>query len=102
MAKLQRWGAQLKCSFCGKGADRVAKMVAGSGVCICNECVDLCRDIIATDNNPHAPEDAAATPAMAETMGAPAPGESCAGHRRPSIPPIGARLRFGLTTPRAP
>ena len=74
MAKLQRWGAQLKCSFCGKGADRVAKMVAGSGVCICNECVDLCRDIIATDNNPHAPEDAAATPAMAETMGAPRPG----------------------------
>jgi len=50
VAKLQRWNAP-KCSFCGKTADTVAKMVAGSGVCICNECVDLCHDIIATDTS---------------------------------------------------
>ena len=56
MAKLQRWGATPKCSFCGKTADRVARMVAGSGVWICNECVDLCRDIIATETNPPAPK----------------------------------------------
>ena len=74
MAKLQRWGASLKCSFCGKAADRVAKMIAGSGVYICNECVDLCRDIIATDTNPHGPEDAGSTPATAETMGTQRPG----------------------------
>ena len=55
MAKLQRWDAPPKCSFCGKTPDRVAKMVAGSGVWICNECVDLCHDIIATDTNPPAP-----------------------------------------------
>ena len=69
MAKLQRWNAP-KCSFCGKTADIVAKMVAGSGVCICNECVDLCHDIIATDTNPPASDDAGATPATIDTMAA--------------------------------
>ena len=70
MAKLQRRGALPKCSFCGKTSDTVAKMVAGSGVCICNECVDLCHDIIATDTNPTAPDDAGTTPATTETMAA--------------------------------
>jgi septum formation protein len=45
-------------------------MVAGSGVWICNECVDLCHDIIATDGNPRGPENAGATPATIQTMGA--------------------------------
>jgi septum formation protein len=70
MAKLQKWGALPKCSFCGKTSDTVAKMVAGSGVCICNECVDLCHDIIATDTTPPAPDDAGTTPATTETMAA--------------------------------
>jgi septum formation protein len=70
MAKLQRWGTPPKCSFCGKTSDRVAKMVAGSGVWICNECVDLCHDIIATDANPRGPENAGTTPATIQTMGA--------------------------------
>ena len=70
MAKLQRWDAPPKCSFCGKTSDTVAKMVAGTGVWICNECVDLCRDIIATDTNPRGPEGAGATPATTQTMGA--------------------------------
>jgi septum formation protein len=68
MAKLQRWNVPPQCSFCGKTPDRVAKMVAGSGVWICNECVDLCHDIIATDTNPPTPEDAEATPATTQTM----------------------------------
>ena len=34
------------CSFCGKSQAQVRKMIAGHGVYICNECVDLCRDII--------------------------------------------------------
>lgn len=34
------------CSFCGKREDQVARLVAGPGVCICNECVELCFDII--------------------------------------------------------
>ena len=37
---------QLRCSFCGKTQDQVARMIAGPGVCICNECVELCMDII--------------------------------------------------------
>ncbi|MFT8949341.1 MAG: ATP-dependent Clp protease ATP-binding subunit ClpX [Liquorilactobacillus hordei] len=34
------------CSFCGKSQDQVKKIVAGPGVYICNECIDLCKDII--------------------------------------------------------
>jgi len=37
---------QLKCSFCGKNQDQVKRLVAGPGVYICNECVELCFDII--------------------------------------------------------
>lgn len=36
----------IHCSFCGKSQDEVAKIVAGPGVYICNECVDLCKRII--------------------------------------------------------
>jgi hypothetical protein len=36
------------CSFCLKSQDAVARLVAGPGVYICNECVDLCRQIITT------------------------------------------------------
>ncbi len=46
MAKLGKWSSTTKCSFCGKPPDRVAKLVAGPGVYICNECVDLCNDIM--------------------------------------------------------
>jgi hypothetical protein len=40
--------AGLACSFCMKLPAQVAKLVAGPGVFICNECVDLCNQIIAT------------------------------------------------------
>ncbi len=46
MAKLGKWSSATKCSFCGKAQDRVAKLVAGPGVSICNECVGLCNDIM--------------------------------------------------------
>lgn len=36
----------VRCSFCGKAQDEVKKIVAGPGVYICNECIDLCKDII--------------------------------------------------------
>ena len=39
----------LSCSFCGKGQDDVQKLIAGPTVFICNECVDVCVDIIAED-----------------------------------------------------
>ncbi|HRY12089.1 MAG TPA: ATP-dependent Clp protease ATP-binding subunit ClpX [Syntrophomonadaceae bacterium] len=37
---------QLKCSFCGKTQDQVKKLVAGPGVYICDECIELCNEII--------------------------------------------------------
>ncbi|MEW6068204.1 MAG: ATP-dependent Clp protease ATP-binding subunit ClpX [Nitrospirota bacterium] len=40
-------GDTLKCSFCGKGHDEVKKLIAGPTVFICNECVELCNEIIA-------------------------------------------------------
>jgi septum formation protein len=49
MAMLQGSNVPPKCSFCGKTSDRVVKIVAGPGVWICNECVDLCIDIIGAD-----------------------------------------------------
>ena len=38
--------SQIKCSFCGKTQDEVRRLVAGPGVYICDECVELCREII--------------------------------------------------------
>ena len=43
-----------KCSFCGKNQKQVTKMIAGPGVYICNECVDLCQDIL-TEEMPEPP-----------------------------------------------
>ncbi|MEG0641888.1 MAG: ATP-dependent Clp protease ATP-binding subunit ClpX, partial [Clostridium sp.] len=37
---------QLKCSFCGKGQEQVKRLIAGPGVYICDECIDLCSEII--------------------------------------------------------
>ena len=34
------------CSFCGKAQNRVGKLIAGPDACICNECVDLCNEIL--------------------------------------------------------
>ena len=36
----------MRCSFCGKPQDRVARLIAGPGVCICNECVEICRAVL--------------------------------------------------------
>jgi ATP-dependent Clp protease ATP-binding subunit ClpX len=41
--------ATLTCSFCGKRQRQVSKLIAGPGVYICNECVDLCVQIIAKE-----------------------------------------------------
>jgi ATP-dependent Clp protease ATP-binding subunit ClpX len=39
----------LACSFCGKHQHQVGKLIAGPGVYICNECIDLCAQIIAEE-----------------------------------------------------
>ena len=44
----------LKCSFCGKGQDEVKKLIAGPTVYICNECVELCNEIMADELFPTA------------------------------------------------
>ena len=36
----------LKCSFCGKSQKQVIKLIAGPGVYICDECIDLCNEIL--------------------------------------------------------
>lgn len=47
----------ISCSFCGKTQDQVKKIVAGPGVYICNECIDLCKEIIDEELNEAAPLD---------------------------------------------
>lgn len=36
----------LRCSFCGNDHDEVALLIVGPDVCICDECVDICREIV--------------------------------------------------------
>src|SRR3546814_14491238 len=45
VAKFGDGGELLKCSFCGKSQKQVKKLIAGPGVYICDECIDLCNEI---------------------------------------------------------
>jgi len=59
-------GSKLFCSFCGKSQDEVRKLIAGPSVFICDECVDLCNDIISEemqDSEEQAQSDQLPTPA---------------------------------------
>jgi ATP-dependent Clp protease ATP-binding subunit ClpX len=49
MAKAVKGGGKLTCSFCGKNQDDVRKLIAGPTVYICDECIELCNDIIAEE-----------------------------------------------------
>ncbi len=49
MSKQEKTDRHLRCSFCGKSRDEVRKLIAGPTVYICDECVNLCNDIIAED-----------------------------------------------------
>lgn len=40
----------LRCAFCGKTQDMVERLIAGPGVCICNECVELCKSVLDDEN----------------------------------------------------
>jgi ATP-dependent Clp protease ATP-binding subunit ClpX len=48
-ASARKLTATLRCSFCGNHQRQVDKLIAGPGVYICNECVDLCVEIIAQE-----------------------------------------------------
>lgn len=56
MAHMQESADLLKCSFCGKSQKQVKKLIAGGGVYICNECIDLCNEIIEEELNNAAAE----------------------------------------------
>src|SRR5450830_972426 len=46
VARIGDGADQLKCSFCGKSQKQVKKLIAGPGVYICDECIDLCNEIL--------------------------------------------------------
>ena len=46
MARIGETADLLKCSFCGKSQKQVKKLIAGPGVYICDECIELCNEII--------------------------------------------------------
>ncbi len=57
---------QLKCSFCGKTQEQVKRLIAGPGVYICDECIDLCSEIIADEFQETADFDPKSLPKPAE------------------------------------
>ncbi|RDI24937.1 ATP-dependent Clp protease ATP-binding subunit ClpX [Rhodococcus sp. AG1013] len=69
MAQISDSGDLLKCSFCGKGQKHVRKLIAGPGVYVCDECIDLCNEIL---------EEELAEPGILEREGMPTPAEICA------------------------
>ena len=62
MAKSGDDNEQLLCSFCGKSQRQVKKLIAGPGVYICDECIDLCNEIIDEEQTAPAPVDAETLP----------------------------------------
>ncbi|MEC4678104.1 MAG: ATP-dependent Clp protease ATP-binding subunit ClpX [Nitrospirota bacterium] len=62
MAKQEKIDSLLRCSFCGKNRDEVKKLIAGPTVYICDECVDLCNDIIAEEWEEEKDERSSSTP----------------------------------------
>ena len=58
----------IRCSFCGKHQDQVTKIIAGPGAYICNECVQLCMDIL---DNMAAPEEQLVSPICRRSFPAP-------------------------------
>jgi hypothetical protein len=82
-----------ECSFCGKAQSRVGKLIAGPrGVFICDECIDLCNEIIDEEGLSSPKDEAAASP---ETAGAVPPLGQTGGPARVSAGDLAAE--FGLS-----
>lgn len=62
-----RAALQVNCSFCAKPSSAVAKVIAGPGVYICNECIQLCNDILAQEQQAPSPP-GTQVPAREEAM----------------------------------
>ncbi|KKJ01377.1 ATP-dependent protease ATP-binding subunit ClpX [Prochlorothrix hollandica] len=65
---MSKYDSHLKCSFCGKSQEQVRKLIAGPGVYICDECVDLCNEILDEELF-----DSGATPSQATPRREPTP-----------------------------
>ena len=65
---VKRDDSRLKCSFCGKTQDQVKKLIAGPEVYICDECVDLCNEILDEEflETKEGEEEKKSAPAMSE------------------------------------
>lgn len=66
---------RLKCSFCGKSQDQVKKLIAGPGVYICDECVDLCNEILDEELFEGGPNAAPAESGVPQLVDVPKPQE---------------------------
>ncbi|WP_304323911.1 ATP-dependent Clp protease ATP-binding subunit ClpX [Corynebacterium frankenforstense] len=64
MARMQESADLLKCSFCGKTQKQVKKLIAGGGVYICDECIELCNEIIEEEIGAEAAADEEKTPRL--------------------------------------
>jgi len=64
---MSKYDSHLKCSFCGKSQEQVRKLIAGPGVYICDECVDLCNEIL-DEELMHPSSDEAKSVASEETV----------------------------------
>jgi ATP-dependent Clp protease ATP-binding subunit ClpX len=75
---MPKFDAHLKCSFCGKSQEQVRKLIAGPGVYICDECIDLCNEIL--------DEELVSSPAAATGRSAPETGRGKAAAKKPAKP----------------
>jgi len=69
MSQFRRPEELLTCSFCGKSQNDVRKLIAGPGVYICNECIDICNEIINDDEQSTTVASRASLPKPAEIKG---------------------------------
>ena len=69
---MAKFDAHLKCSFCGKSQEQVRKLIAGPGVYICDECIDLCNEILDEE--------------LVDGQSSPVPGRSAAENSRSKSP----------------
>jgi len=70
----QRGRGYTRCSFCGKGQDKVRRLVAGPGVYICDSCIELCHEVLAMDAGKPRPQAPGGPPPTPPTV---------SGRRRP-------------------
>ena len=66
MARIGESSELLKCNFCGKSQKQVKKLIAGPGVYICDECIDLCNEIIVDETKAQSTSELEALPKPAE------------------------------------